>query len=70
MGAKHVLTASPDAQEAVFEQTALQIVIELLLDEVRYGSAFGFQPGVGDAGCFEGAVGLLEDVAEGRHDRD
>ena len=29
----------------MFEQTALQIVIELLLDEVRYGSAFGFQPG-------------------------
>lgn len=29
----------------MFEQTALQIVIELLLDEVRYGSASGFQPG-------------------------
>ena len=29
----------------MFEQTALQIVIELLLDEVRYGHAFGFQPG-------------------------
>ena len=29
----------------MLEQTALQVVIELLLDDVRYGSAFGFQPG-------------------------
>ena len=34
-----------DAQKAVLEQAALQVVVELLLDEVRYGSAFGYQTG-------------------------
>ena len=34
-----------DEEPAPFEQTALQVVVELPLGEVRYGSAFGFQPG-------------------------
>ena len=34
-----------DAQEAVFEQTALQVIVELPLDECRERSAFGFEPG-------------------------
>ena len=33
-----------DAQEAVFEQTALQVIVELPLDECRERSAFGFEP--------------------------
>ncbi len=34
-----------DAQKPVFEQAALQVVVELLLDEMRQGCAFGLQPG-------------------------
>ena len=34
-----------DAQEAVLEQAALQVVIELLFDERGQRSAFGFESG-------------------------
>ena len=34
-----------DAQKPVFERAALQVVVELLLDEMRRGCAFGLQPG-------------------------
>ena len=34
-----------DAQKPVFEQAALQVVVELPLDEMRRGCAFGLQPG-------------------------
>ena len=34
-----------DAQKPVFEQAALQVVVELPLDEMRQGCAFGLQPG-------------------------
>ena len=34
-----------DAQKPVFEQAALQVVVELLLDVMRRGCAFGLQPG-------------------------
>ena len=34
-----------DAQKPVFEQAALQVVVELLLDEMRQGCAFALQPG-------------------------
>ncbi len=34
-----------DPHKPVFEQAALQVVVELLLDEMRRGCAFGLQPG-------------------------
>ena len=34
-----------DAQKPVFGQAALQVVVELPLDEMRRGCAFGLQPG-------------------------
>ena len=34
-----------DAQKPVFEQAALQVVVELPMDEMRRGCAFGLQPG-------------------------
>ena len=34
-----------DAQEPVLKQAALEVVVELPLDEMRQGCAFGLQPG-------------------------